>query len=183
VDPADGAVLWSVPNTTRVTPVIAGDTLVTAHRVRKTSLRAYTLSPADAVLRWSAMLPDRGASPVTDGRVVYAVGGKPKTKLACFDLADGTLKWEQPFGTSEYSSPILAGDTLLAVRDNGRTLVLAHVSPEGYQELAAAPLPITRFTSPALADGKLYLRQTDGVACYDVTAERNAHNYWRHANR
>ena len=170
VDPATGNTLWSIANTTLVTPVIVGNDLVTFGNESKTGLRAYTLTLTGASLRWSQPLADRSASPLLDGGYVYAIGGTPKTKLLCVELQSGTLRWEQPFGSSEYSSPVLADGKILTVKDNGRSLVLLRANPEKYEELASTNLPILRFTSPALSDGRIVLRLTDSLACYDPAA-------------
>ncbi len=170
VEPATGVIIWSVPNITKVTPAIIGDDLVTFGNESKTGLRAYALSPSGATLRWTVPLADRSACPLIDHGYVYAIGGVPKTKLLCVSLATGALQWEQPFGTSEYSSPLLADGKILTVKDNGKTLGMVQAAPEKYQELAMFNLPITRFTSPALSQGRVVLRLTEALACYDLTA-------------
>ena len=49
-------------------------------------------------------------------------------------------------------------------------LVLCEASPEGYKELARAPLPKgTWWTVPVLANGLLYVRSGEGeLLCYDL---------------
>ena len=43
-------------------------------------------------------------------------------------------------------------------------------SPEKYTVMSRANLPIGRCVSPAISDGKLYMRMQTGVICYDLTA-------------
>ena len=90
--------------------------------------------------------------------------------LKCVDLKTGAVKWEQPgFGAGNV---VLVGNHLLALADNGE-LVVVETSPEAYKE-------VTRFkaiegkcwSSPALADGRLYVRSTRQGACFDLTSGR-----------
>ena len=50
------------------------------------------------------------------------------------------------------------------------TLTMIAPSPEKYTVMSRANLPIGRCVSPAISDGKLYMRMQTGVICYDLTA-------------
>ena len=169
VDPQTGAVLWATPLNTVSSPAVSGDVAVVGNAPAKTGLRAYHLSLTGAELLWSLEMADRGASPLISGGCVYAIGGQ-RVVMRCLDLPTGALRWEQPFGSADYSSPVLVDGKIVAVIDNGGSLRLIAATPDQYQELAKAPMKITRFTSPAVSDGRVYLRLTDAVACYDLTA-------------
>jgi hypothetical protein len=47
-------------------------------------------------------------------------------------------------------------------------LWLLQATPEKYSVLSQADYRITLCTSPAVAEGRLYLRQASAVACYDL---------------
>ena len=169
VDPKTGAVLWTTPINTVSSPAVEGDVAVICNTPAKTGLCAYRLSLTGAELLWSGEMADRGSSPILSGGCVYVAGGQ-RPMLRCLDLATGTVRWEQVFGGgTDYSSPVLADGKLVAVLNNGSTLGLIEATPEKYNELAKAPMKITRFTSPAVCDGKVYVRLVDAVACFDLT--------------
>lgn len=86
--------------------------------------------------------------------------------LKCLDLKTGALKWEKPgFGAGNV---LLAANTLVALTDDGR-VVLVKPSPEACQEIAQfKALAGKCWSTPALSDGKLYVRSTKEGACFDL---------------
>jgi outer membrane protein assembly factor BamB len=86
--------------------------------------------------------------------------------LKCVDLKTGAIKWEKAgFGAGNV---LLAGDKLIALADDGQ-VVIVKASPDSYQELGRfKALEGKCWTSPALADGKLYVRSTKEGACFDL---------------
>ncbi|MGA2864352.1 MAG: PQQ-binding-like beta-propeller repeat protein [Verrucomicrobiota bacterium] len=90
--------------------------------------------------------------------------------LKCVDLKTGQVKWEQPgFGAGQV---LLAGNGLLALADDGQ-LVLVDPSPDAYKEVARLKtLPGKCWSSPALSNGRLYVRSTKEGACFDVSPGR-----------
>jgi len=83
--------------------------------------------------------------------------------LACVDIRTGEMKWsEEGYGPGNV---ILAGDNLLALSDSG-DLVLVEAKPDGYTELTrASVLEGKCWSTPALADGVVYVRSTqEGAA-------------------
>lgn len=86
--------------------------------------------------------------------------------LKCVELKTGAVNWEQPgFGAGQV---ILAGKHLLALADDGQLVVVEPV-PDAYKE-------ITRFkalagkcwSTPALSNGRVYVRSTKEGACFEV---------------
>lgn len=86
--------------------------------------------------------------------------------LKCVDLKTGAVKWEQRgFGTGNV---LLTGNCLVALSDDGR-VVLAQANPAAYQEIAHfKAIEGKCWSSPALSDGRLYVRSTKEAACLDV---------------
>jgi outer membrane protein assembly factor BamB len=80
------------------------------------------------------------------------------------------VKWEQAgFGTGNV---LLAGNCLVALSDDGRVL-LVEASPTGYKELANFKAIAGKcWSTPALSDGRLYVRSTKEGACLDVAPAR-----------
>lgn len=88
--------------------------------------------------------------------------------LKCVDLKTGTVKWEQPgFGAGNV---ILAGNTLVALSDDGQ-VVLIEATPAAYKELARTKAVEGKcWSTPALSNGKLYVRSTKEGACLDLAS-------------
>jgi hypothetical protein len=88
--------------------------------------------------------------------------------LKCVDVKTGTVKWEQPgFGAGNV---VLAGDYLVALSDAGE-VVLVKASPESYQEVARTKAIEGKcWSTPALSNGRLYVRSTKEGACLDLSA-------------
>jgi outer membrane protein assembly factor BamB len=86
------------------------------------------------------------------------------------DLKTGTVKWEQPgFGAGNV---LLAGNTLVALSDDGH-VVLAEASPAGYKELARTKAVRGKcWSTPALSNGRLYVRSTKEGACLDLASAK-----------
>jgi hypothetical protein len=47
--------------------------------------------------------------------------------------------------------------------------MVIRATPERCELLGKATLPLSKWASPTIADGRLYLRQRKNVACYDLT--------------
>ena len=86
--------------------------------------------------------------------------------LKCVDLKTGEVKWEKPgFGTGNV---LLARNCLVALTDDGR-VVLSEASPAAYKEIARfKAIEGKCWSTPALSNGRLYVRSTKEGACVDV---------------
>jgi outer membrane protein assembly factor BamB len=83
--------------------------------------------------------------------------------LKCVDIATGKVVWEQ--GGFGAGNVLLAGNRLLALSDTG-SLVLVDASPAGYKELGRVQAVEGKcWSTPALANGRVYLRSTREGAC------------------
>ena len=89
--------------------------------------------------------------------------------LKCIDLKTGEVKWQQPgFGAGNV---LLVGDELVALTDDGQ-LVLVQASPAGYKELARSKAINGKcWSTPAISNGRLYVRSTREGACFDLAAK------------
>jgi outer membrane protein assembly factor BamB len=87
--------------------------------------------------------------------------------LRCIAVEDGSLKWSLPgFGQG---SLIAAGDRLLVLSDQGE-LAVVRAMPEKSEVLARAQVMGGKcWTQPALADGRIYVRNARGdLVCLDL---------------
>jgi outer membrane protein assembly factor BamB len=91
--------------------------------------------------------------------------GRP-ADLVCFEPHSRQLHWTVPrFG---YATLLKAGDKLLILKTDG-VLVLAAASVDRYEELARAQVAdTTTRTLPALAAGRLSVRDTQALRCLAV---------------
>ena len=110
---------------------------------------------------------------VVVGDYLYAFNGeaKQKTDLRCLYLPSGELKWtcQDP----AFGSMILAEDKLILLSGKGELLV-GEASPAEFKPLARAKvLNGVCWTPPALANGRLYVRNARGeLRCLALEARR-----------
>ena len=169
VEAKTGNELWRVRGGGNSTPVIVGDRMVVFTGNRSLGIVAYDLSQTPPKQLWKFALSDRGSSPIVNAGNVYAFGGRQKARAVCLDLATGRPKWEQKLPNTEVHSPVLADGKLWAPVGSGKAwLYLVKATPRQYTLLAKANLKTVFCTSPAIVDGRMYLRHSQGLACYDL---------------
>ncbi len=108
------------------------------------------------------------ATAVVHDGVIYGYHGRQEysPSLRAVDLRTGEVYWsEDRFGGGTLT---LAGDRLLILRESGE-LILAQASRDELPVLARAQmLPGVVRAYPALADGRLYARNTDTLVAVDL---------------
>ncbi|MBI5388120.1 MAG: PQQ-binding-like beta-propeller repeat protein [Verrucomicrobia bacterium] len=178
----DGKGLWKFPFpykvSTAASPVVAGDIVYCSagYGVGGGACRIVKSSDGFAAqelwkIAGDAKVANHWSTPVVkDGHLYgnfsfkkYAVG-----PLKCVELASGEVKWEQPgFGAGNV---LLAGNCVVALTDDGQ-VVLVEAKPAAYKELARAKAVEGKcWSTPALSNGRLYVRSTKEGACLDVSA-------------
>jgi outer membrane protein assembly factor BamB len=181
LDPATGAVRFqkswrsrSQSSVNAATPLVVGD-LIFVSATYETG--AALLRVKDNALSevWSsdeAMSNHYATSVVRDG-VLYGFHGRQEfnPSFRAVDLQTGKVRWsEDKFHAGTVT---LAGDTLVILRETGE-LMLAEASPQAFRPIARAQiLPPTLRAHPALADGFLYVRNSDTnghdmLVCFDL---------------
>lgn len=93
---------------------------------------------------------------------VYFVADKGVA--SCLDLKTGKERWSQRLAGNFTSSPLLIDGKVVAVNEEGELFVFA-AKPEGYQSLGRLKLGEGVLATPALADGKLYVRGESLLFC------------------
>ena len=90
--------------------------------------------------------------------------------LKCVDIKTGDVKWEDPgFGAGNV---VLAGNHLLALSDDGH-VAMVEATPSAYKELGRIKAVEGKcWSTPALSDGRLYIRSTKEGACLDFQPAR-----------
>ena len=180
VEPKTGKELWryafNYSTSTASSPVVAGDIVYCSAGYGIGAGAAKIAKSGDQWtateiyrLRGNKPLANHWSTPVLFGGNLYGMFqfkeyGKGPVK--CVDIKDGSVKWEKEgFGAGQV---ILAGDKVLALSDAGE-IVLIDPQPAAYKELARAKVIEGKcWTTPVLANGRIYVRSTKEAACLDV---------------
>ena len=102
---------------------------------------------------------------------VFGFGGNRRAGfLHCTDFGDGRLLWRQQSDDWTKDQNLVIADGLLYALTKNDELVMAEASREGYHELArtALGLELGRPQQPTIANGRMYIRGTQWVVCYQV---------------
>ena len=177
LEPRSGAILWRFPFGQRG-PTVNAASPVTWPDGRLLVTAAYGIgsvcSSFDATgftNLWEGVEPlaTQYCTPLVLGDHVYCVDGRddvPPAALKCLDARTGRVRWAEP--AVGYGTLLAAGGKLVVVQADG-TLLLVRPNAERCEILARSrPLAGTVRALPALAAGRLYLRDDSTLACLDV---------------
>jgi outer membrane protein assembly factor BamB len=180
---ADGKELWAFPFSAKVgptkliesstTPLRVGD-LVIGGSITDGSVGLKVARTGEA---WSAdkvwlnpTLTCYFSTPVAVGKHLYMVNGStslvnPSIILRCVELETGKVAWERPKVGKYHAALVRTGnDKLLMLDDNG-FLTLLDADPTAYKELAKAKVCGSTWAHPAVADGRVYVRDERELVC------------------
>ena len=173
VDRQDGKQLWRVPLKTGAkrhtgTPVIVGDNIVVNSQT--IGLVCFKISQQEnqftATKLWANKdLKINLSTPVLVDGFLYSQG--PQKDFVCVDSTNGELKWSQSGFGKDNSSTIVIRDKLLVLTDAGE-LVLISATAQKYAELGRIQVCGKNWSFPAYANGKLYVRDSRELACYEL---------------
>ena len=194
-----GKILWKLedaPPTIFAPPVISGEILAVLAGSNPKTMRGYKVSATGAELLWKHRFGQPGdwCSFLAWKDHVYLASNTNETgpsTLRCLDLKTGDVKWISPVYTDTEggtSQPIAADGKLFftigsphqaANQYGGRPpstltfeMEMVSANPEGkYTRLGKFHPEICPMASPALVDGRLYVRSEKCVACYDLRAQ------------
>jgi outer membrane protein assembly factor BamB len=98
--------------------------------------------------------------------------------LTCIDLDDGGKQvWQvgRPSTPNRYGhGQVLLVDDLLLVQAESGEVVLAEASPKGFHKLGELPAFKSKtWNNPALAGGRLFVRNDQEAACYELATVEN----------
>jgi hypothetical protein len=121
---------------------------------------------------FSKKLPNAIGGSVKLGDNLY---GATNSVLMCVDFATGVVKWEE---RSVGAASILAADGRLYLHGENGAVALIEATPDGYKEKGMFTPPdlpekkqIKAWAYPALANGRLYIRDLHCLWCFDVKAD------------
>ena len=155
MDPVTGSQLWKL-NGGGTTPscAVAGNFLF----VPSNGTTAYDLSKPGTTpeqLWQSAQLNNATSSPVATGEFIFTINGAGV--LAKAKVADGEQLWKLRLGGKFSGSPVVAGNLVCAVSEEGNLKVVDTSTPEG-SLTTDLKLGGTLLCTPAISDGCIYVR-------------------------
>jgi len=172
----DGALLWDYAFLVRDGNTIAQPVLLSTNRFLVSGgygagcacveiQRTATGFAARTVWR-NQNLKNKFTSSVLQDGFIY---GLDEDLLACVDAATGKRKWKD--GRYGYGQLLLASGHLVILCGNG-DLTLVKATPDQHRELARVPgIRGKTWNHPAIADGRLFIRNAAEMACFDIGAK------------
>ncbi len=176
LDPANGKVRFSFPFGQRGPTVNGAAPLVIDGHLFLTASYGIgavwaKIEPTKADVVWNSddVMSSQYTTPVEhDGRLLGIDGRQDQgvARLRCFDPKTQKVAWTQEgFGTGNL---ILTDEKIIVLKTSGELLLIA-ADPKQYRELAKAKaLDGTAQPLPALADGRLYIRDQHALKCFDL---------------
>jgi outer membrane protein assembly factor BamB len=178
LSPEDGKVFWQHPlvdslNESSTTPVVIGDTLVAS----SVTFGAMGVKLLDASAKEVWMKPELNcyfSTPVAVGKEHLYIVTATKPSLAvkkmfctlrCIEASTGKELWNRPNVGKYHASLLRTGDNKLLLLEEAGNLVLVDPNPNEYKELARSKICGNTWAHPALADGKLYVRDGKELVC------------------
>jgi len=183
VSTTDGKALWRFPFrfsvSTAISPVVSGDIVYCSAGYGIGSGACRIAKEGDGfaakqlwVIPGDKQVANHWSTPVCKDGYLYGMfsfkqfGNGP---MKCVELATGKLMWERPgFGPGNV---LLVNGKILALADDGQ-LVVVEALPAAYKEIARFKAVTGKcWSTPALSDGRIYIRSTKEGACLDVSGK------------
>jgi len=178
LDPASGALLWSLPFTTpfdqnSVTPVVAGDLVIFSGTQKATfavrvQSREGKLQPEEVwQTKETAMYM---SSPVlVEGRL-YGLTNRQSGAYFCQEAATGKVLWTSPGRQGENAMLLAAGNSLVSLNTAGELLVF-EASPAGFSVTRRYALGADwTWAAPVLVGQRLLIKDRTKLTAYSIAA-------------
>jgi outer membrane protein assembly factor BamB len=178
--PSDGEVFWQFPfkdklSESSTTPVRTGELLIGSSITIGSvglKLKSEDGKPQAAEAWKKPELTCYFSTPVAVGKdQLYMVNGSLLAKTAtlrCVETATGKELWKRPGVGTYHASLLRTGDGKLLMLEEKGDLVLIDPDPKGYRELARAHVCGQTWAHPALANGRLYVRDGKELICLEL---------------
>jgi outer membrane protein assembly factor BamB len=156
-DPASGQQRWAYRVACDgISSAVASEGTVYVPSKGMTALKP-SLGPEPDVLWNAPMLQPGAASPLIDGRNLFAINRAGV--LVCANAADGQIVWRVRLEGEFWGTPVLAGKRLYCISQKGQGQVV-QISDDGRRGeiVGGGQLDGTFQCSPAISDGALYVR-------------------------
>ena len=167
VDAATGKENWNLPKIFRDrcagSPIVAGDLVIASYGYGNYGTLLAAIRPGSkkknvrAKVAWkmekSKKPPLVPTSLAIDGRLFCLTD---QGTMSCLEVATGKMIWQKHIGGKFYASPVCADGRLYCVSKKGVVHVIAAAGE--YKPLARISLGEMSYSTPAIADGVMYLR-------------------------
>lgn len=170
VDAENGSLLWSVPWVTdydvnAATPIISGNTVFVCSGEKHGSALIEVSGGAAKKLWENEEMQSQFNGPILSDGYVYGIGDPGV--LTCLDLKTGAVAWKQQ--GFEKGGVMAVDGALIAVDGAKGNVVLVSLNHDAYKELCRMkPLDGRHWSPPLVADGKLFIRNTETLVCLDL---------------
>ena len=180
ISATDGALVWSVPWKTRYGVNAAdpvqneGQLFISSGYNRGAALLKLGDGQPEIVWENKNLKNQFNSSLLLNGYLFGIDDDENKrASLRCIDLATGALKWEEK--SIGFGALTAANGKLIVLTEKGE-LVIAKASPDSFEEISRSQVLGGRcWTTPVLADGRLYVRNSAGdLKCLDLRATPTA---------
>lgn len=162
-NPKTGDILWQIEcmeGEVAPSPAFAGGRLF----VGTTGHPLIALQPgaSDVKKLWEyeGELPDVSSPVATDKYVLFAASGGA---LTCLNAETGKMIWMHDFDDGFYSSPVIVDERVYLMDRKGNMVVFK--LGDKYEQLALNPLGEPSTCTPAIPEGRIYLRSEKNLYC------------------
>lgn len=185
LDLQTGKALWTEKAAVGWFPTLRGDSLMISTPwphgsdgvpAKLAGPKLYKLTLAGPELIWKGHFAD------TDGDLIYQ--DHLYMYAGCVDLKTGEVNWRTKNSGGIIAPPIVADGKLIQLAESpgeidepsyrvkflqrGFPIVMLKATPEKFVKLGEFFTQACSMCSPAISDGKMFLRLHDSVACYDL---------------
>ena len=179
LNPGDGSLYWRFPLRDQLlesstTPVHQDDFLV-ASSITYGSVGLHLMAKdgkPDATEAWKDDdLTCYFSTPVGVGQHLYVVTGakpptfSPQATLHCIETKTGKKLWHKAKVGKYHASLLRTGNEKLLMLEEAGNLVLLDPDPKEYRELSRSKICGETWAHPALANGRLYVRDNKELIC------------------
>jgi outer membrane protein assembly factor BamB len=179
LNPLDGSVNWEhplvfQPSGTAPTPMVMGNEILTSTMTNGSTLIRLGVKddkPTSEQVWQEKDLSGYFSTGVATKDHIYVISNVlkpiPSASLRCVDRKTGKEQWKTSAGYF-HAGVIRTGDGKLLILSDSGTLRLAEDGDKGYRELCTAKVCGGTLTNPAIAGGRLYVRDDKNVFCYQL---------------
>jgi len=170
VDPANGAALWKFPWVTAhkvnaAAPIVIGDTIFISSGYG-VGCALVQVEGNNAKQVWkNAEIKAHFSSAILHDGMIYGTGDPGE--LVCLDPKTGASRWHQR--GFEKGGIVVADGVIIGMDGAGGDIVMVKLDPAKYEELGRVkPLGGQSWTTPIIADGKLFIRNKQALVALDL---------------
>jgi outer membrane protein assembly factor BamB len=179
--PKDGATLWQFPfqdalSESSTTPVQAGGLLIASSVTLGSAALKLSVRDGKPSFEQVWKKPELScyfSTPVPVGSEhLYMVNGvlalNPSVMLRCVETATGKTLWSRPKIGKYHAALVRTGDDKLLMLDDAGRLTLLEPNAREYRQLAQSKVCGETWAHPALANGRIYLRDARELICLEM---------------